>query len=344
MLKALLLSMIWLIIIPCFIGLYIITYAKRKNKNILLAYIIGILIEFLVFQILAIPFTFLRFSFHSLRITWTIFMIMIWIVSIVLNRKNLKSIAVENLKKIKEMPKILTTAFLLLLIFQGYMSFTYMYEDYDDSNFVAKATIARDTDTLFVYNDIGEKNDSFPIRYVFSPFPYFTATVSELVDIHPAIMAHTIFPVVFLGMGYIIFYLIGSSLFKDDKKKIMVFMIFLSLLYIFGKYTRYAIFVRLLGRAWQGKSLLANIILPFIIYLFLEFIGEEKDGFYWIVLFITLWAGDLLSSMAIFLPLIASGILVVLYTIKDKNIKYILKWILCCIPSLVYGIMYLIIK
>ena len=219
-----------------------------------------------------------------------------------------------------------------------------MYEDYDDSNFVAKATIARDTNTLFVYDDVGSKYESFPTRHVFSPFPFFYATIAEIVGTHPAIVDHTIFAVVFLIVGYVVLYLLGTSLFKDDKNKIMMYMIILSLLYIFGKYSRYAIFVRLLGRAWQGKSLLANIILPFIIYLFLEFIGEEKDGFYWILLFITLWAADLLSSMSIFLPLIASAILVVLYVIKDKNIKYILKFIPCCLPSLIYGIMYFIIK
>ena len=266
------------------------------------------------------------------------------IASIVLNAKNFKEIVKVNFNKIKSMPILLTCLFLILLAFQGYMSFTYMYEDYDDSNFVAKATIAKDTDTLFVYNDIGEKYTSLPTRYVFSPFPYYTATISEVVDTHPAIVAHTIFPVAFLIVGYVVFYLIGNSLFKDDKKKTMLFLVILSVLYIFGKYSRYAIFVRLLGRPWQGKSLLANIIIPYIIYLFLEFLGEEKDNFYWVILFVTLWAADLLSSMSIFLPIIECSILVLIYTIKDRKIKYILKFIPCCLPTIVYGLMYLNIK
>lgn len=344
MIKTLILSIMWLMIIPCFIGLWVIKYAKRDNKNILLAYIIGIFVEFLVFEMLAIPFTFLKYSFHSLKNTWLVIILILLGISIFLNRKNFKEIIKDNFEKIVAMPKILTIVFLGLLIFQGYMGITYMYEDFDDSNFVAKATIAKDTDTLFVYDDVGGKYDSFPMRHVFSPFPYYTAMISELVGIHPAIVAHTIFPVAFLIISYVVYYLIGTSLFKGDRKKTIVFMIILSLLYIFGKYSRHALFVRLLGRAWQGKSLLANITLPFIIYLFLEFLGEEKDGFYWILLFITLWAGDLLTSMAIFLPLIEAGVLVALYTIKDKNIKYILKFIPCCLPNIIYGIMYLNIK
>lgn len=300
--------------------------------------------EFLVFEMLAIPFTFLKFSFTQLKNTWVTIMVILWLISIFLNRKNGKEIVKENWNKIKVMPKSLSIIFLILLTFQGYMSFRYMYEDYDDSNFVAKATIARDTNTLFVYDDIGREYESFPTRHVFSPFPYYTANIAEIVDSHPAIMAHTIFPVVFLILGYMVYYLIGTSLLKDDKKNVMIFMIILSILYIFGKYTRYSIFVRLLGRPWQGKSLLASIIIPFIIYLFLEFLGEKKDNFYWVLLFITLWAADLLSSMSIFLPIIGCSILVVLYAIKDKKLKYILKFIPCCLPSLVYGIMFLIIK
>lgn len=344
MVKSLLLTILWLVVISCFIGLAIIKFAKKDNKNILLALIVGILMEFLIFEMIAIPFTFLKISFQALKTTWMMIVLIVLGISILINKSHFKEIAIDNWKKIKQMPKVLSIIFLGLLVFQLYMGFIYMYEDYDDSNFIAKATIARDTNTLFIYNDIGEKYESFPTRHVFSPFPYFTATIAEIVGTHSAIMAHTIFPVIFIGVGYVVFYLIGTSLFKNDKKKTMVFMICLCIIYIFGKYTRYSVFVRLLGRTWQGKSLLANIILPFIIYLFLEFLGEEKDGFYWIILFITLWAGDLLSSMSVFLPLIASSTLVVLYCIKDKNMKYILKFIPCCLPSLVYGIIYLIIK
>lgn len=342
MLKTLILSIIWLMIVPCFIGLNIIKIAKKDN--VFLAYIVGILIEFLVFEILAVPFTFLKFSFNSLKWAWTIIIILLTIISIIKNKMNFRKIINNNLDDVKKNPKILNIIFLILVLFQAYMGFTYMYEDYDDSNFVAKATIAKDTNTLFVYNDIGEKYDVFPTRHVFSPFPYWTATISELTYSHPAIIAHTIFPVIFIGLGYSLYYLIGIALFKNNKEKVFTFLIILCILYIFGKYSRYAIFVRLLGRSWQGKSLLANIILPFILYIFLEYIGDSEEKFGWFLFFITLWAGDLLSSMSLFLPLISSGILVVLFAIKDKNIKYIFKFIPCCIPNLVYGIMYFIIK
>ncbi|MBR2289492.1 MAG: hypothetical protein IJ867_02525 [Clostridia bacterium] len=40
MIKTLLLSIIWLVVIPSFVGLAVIKFAKQDNKNIFLAYIV----------------------------------------------------------------------------------------------------------------------------------------------------------------------------------------------------------------------------------------------------------------------------------------------------------------
>ena len=66
------------------------------------------------------------------------------------------------------------------------------------------------------------------------------------------------------------------SLFKNDHKKAMIFLNILAVIYMFGDYSRYTNFVRLLYRTWQGKSLVANITIPFIWYVFIEYIGKEN--------------------------------------------------------------------
>ena len=113
---------------------------------------------------------------------------------------------------------------------------------------------------------------------------------------------------------------------------------------MFGDYTRYSVFVRLLYRLWQGKSMLCALILPFIWYLFLNHIGKEDDGIYWFILFLTLVGSMLLSSMALYLPILAVGILTLIYAVKYKNGKYLFRAFLCCIPSIIYGFIYLFIK
>ena len=317
---------------------------KNGKKSIFLALPLGFIVEWLIFQIYSVPMTFLGCTFYSLRNIWIITIAILAVISIIINFKDFKNIFKVNIDDIKTMPKILTILFLILLFVQCYASFKYMHEDYDDSNFVAKATIAIDTNSLFVYDDKGTEYTSFPTRYGFSQFPHYTAAVSTIVGVHPAIMAHTILPVILLILAYDVYYLIGMSLFKNDKNKAMTFLIILGITYMFGSYSRYSVYVRILYRAWQGKSVIACVILPFIWYLFLEYIGKEKKFFGWFLLMITLWGSVLLSSMALTLPIITAGILTVLYMIKDKKINYLFKLILCCLPSVIYGIIYLIVK
>ena len=74
----------------------------------------------------------------------------------------------------------------------------------------------------------------------------------------------------------------------------------------------------------EGKSILANITLPFIWYVFIEYFGKENSKFGWIILGIVLIGSISLSSMAFVLPIITAFLLMFIYAIKYKKIKYII--------------------
>lgn len=335
--------LLWFVIIPEFIGLGILNF-KKENKSMVFSLVVGFIFGFALFQILAIPMIFMHLKFTTLAYLWASLMAILAIISSVLVRKKLKEIVKDNINTLKIFPKLLSIILIIIVLFQAFMAFKYMHEDDDDSNFVAKATIATDTNTLYEYDDTGNKLNQVPARNGLSPYPIYTATIAKLIGLHPTVVAHTVFPPVFIILAYMIYYLVGKALFKDDKQKITVFLIILAIIYMFGDYTRYSVFVRLLYRLWQGKSMLCALILPFIWYLFLNHIGKEDDGIYWFILFLTLVGSMLLSSMALYLPILAAGILTLIYLIKYKNAKYLFKLILCCIPSIIYGFIYLFIK
>lgn len=336
MILKILACLLWFVIVPEFVGLGILSF-KKDNKNMIFALIIGYLLGYAIFQLLAIPMIFMHLKFTTLAYSWAIIMIILTIISIFLFRKNLRDILKENIDNLKKLPKFLSIIVLIIILFQAFVAFKYMHEDYDDSNFVAKATIALDTNTLYEYDDEGDELDSIPSRTGLAPYPFYTATIAKLIGIHPTIVAHTVFPPICIFIAYMVYYLLGKSLFKNDNKKALIFVLILSILYMFGDYSRYTVFVRLLYRIWQGKSMVCAVILPFIWYLFLEYIGKENDNFYWIILFITMLGANLLSSMSLYLPLVSGGILTLIYAIKYKKPIYILKFVICCIPSLIYG-------
>lgn len=341
MIKSIIFTTFWMFIIPIILGLGILKLDKKGNKNICLALVLGLFVELLLFEILSIPMTFLKCSFTLLKNGWTIGTLLLTTISIGINVKSFKDIALQNLEEFKKLPKVLTIVFLILLMIQCYVPFKYMHEDYDDSNFVAKATIAIDTDSLFVYDDAGNEYKEFPTRTVLSQFPHYTAVIGELSGTHPTIVAHTIFPVVFVVIAYAFYYVFGMTLFKKDQTKTLVFLNILSVIFIYGDYSRYTNFVRLLYRVWQGKSILANITLPFIWYVFMEYIGKENSKFGWFTLFLALGGSIALSSMALVLPVITTLMLMVVYAIKDKKIIYIISILICCIPCVIVGVVYL---
>lgn len=334
---------VWLFLVPEIAGLGWLSF-KKDNKNMIFALLIGYMTEFAVFQLLAIPMIFRHEAFTTLAYTWALTMLGLCIIFTIKISKRFEEIVVDNLKELRKMPIFLTIAMIVIVGCQAYVAFNYMYEDDDDTNFVAKATIARDTNTLYEYSDTGSEISEIPWRTGLSPYPIYTATISVLLDTHPAIVAHTVFPTLFIPVAYLLYYLMGKSFFKGDKSKAVVFVIILSVLGIFGNYSRYTVFARLLTRLWQGKSMLCAIIIPFAWYLFMEYIGKEKDGFYWFILFITMWGADMLSSMALFLVPLATGFIVLMYLIKYRKIRYIPYYALCLVPTLIYGLISLQLK
>jgi hypothetical protein len=197
---------------------------------------------------------------------------------------------------------------------------------------------------MFVYDDVGNEYNGFPDRQVLSPFPIYTATIADFAGVHPTIMAHSVFPVMFLLVAYDVYYLIGKAVFKDDKKKRMLFLLFVALVYSFGDITRYAASSRVILRPWQGKSVLASIVIPFILYVFMEHVGKEDDKFAWITLFVTTTGAILLSTMGVMLPIIEIAVLMVLFAIKDSSFGYFYKFLICLVQNIIYGLTCLSIK
>lgn len=337
-------GVLWLFLIPELIGLGILKLGKIEKKSMFLAFCLGYFFGFTLFEILAIPMIFARFQYTPLCYSWMAIEIVVAIISLKANWYDLGEIIVDDLDKFLKLPKLLTIIAMILIFLQVFVEVRYMHEDYDDSNFLGKATIAIDTNSLYRYDDIGYEYVNLPSRHVFSPFPIYTATLSTLIGIHPLILARTIFPGIFIFMAYMIYAMIAKELFKGDNKKTLIFLIILSVLYIFGAYSIYTNFVFLLYRIWQGKAILANIAIPFIWLIFLKFINKNTKIFGFFILLLTLWGADLLSSMALSLATLSAIILAMIWGVKDKKISYIFKTLICFVPSIIYGIMYLNIR
>lgn len=330
-------------IFPELLGMIITKWTKSEHR-VFLNYIYGIMIEFAVTEVFAVPLIILKKPFHLLSAYWLMFCIILCMISIILNAFNIKDIFKRFIESIKKTPW--TILFVVMLVgAQAFALTRYAHIDNDDARFVSYATIAVQQDIMYTTDPIVGYSDNIRLssRDILSPFPMFTAMISKHLNIHPAIVAHTLFPAVLIPIAYMVFWQLGYKLFNEDKNKANMFCILLAIIYMFGDFSDRFYFSHLIYRIWQGKAILANIILPMIWLVYYGCITENKIV-NWISLYVMFIAGCLTSEMGIMLLPISIGIITLVYMIKDRKISYGIKSLCAVIPCLIYGFMYLVIK
>ena len=234
---------------------------------------------------------------------------------------------------------------LILILAQMAMCVLLAHMDADDAFYVAQATSGVQTDTIFeIIPYTGQKYYGIASRYILSPFPVFLAVVSQLsAGLHPAIMAHMIFPAVFLPVVYSVQYLLGKKWFPGDKRAQGMYLFLTACICSFSAYSVYNSGSFQMIRIWQGKALLASAFLPLLLYICQSVLMEKKTEYPWVLLAMADLSCCLLSSMGIILGTMMLGVFLLLCLVIRRDWRAFLKGIICCIPSLVLGVFYILI-
>lgn len=347
-----LISILVLLIIPELVGLLVVRFTQKDKSNLILAFIVGYLVEFALAQVLTVPMILYEVSFDILLKTYCIIMSILALISFIVNVIRIKDIFKDTVQTIKDTPKLLTICVIILVGIQlfGFLKFTHM--DDDDSFYVGTATTTIETNSLFKYSGTtgSEKGEEqFALRYRLGPFPVYSAIVSKLINIHPAIVSHVVLPFVFVPIVYMIYLLIANELFKKDKKSCMLFLLILNFIFIWGGYSGRNNFTFMFFRIWQGKSVLANIIIP-ATWLFMIKAEENEFKFIdFIFLFILNTAGTFTTTMGIALIPIMVMVLWFVYEIYrivskefklSKSLKSVFICLISIIPCLICGVLF----
>lgn len=98
-----------------------------------------------------------------------------------------------------------------------------------------------------------------------------------------------------------------------------------------------------MGRIWQGKAVLAGVFLPFLFLLCMEIFMQEKPEYPWSLVFLANGACCLFSSMGIMLAPLLMGVFALLSLVKFRDGRRFLKSVVCCLPSLILGVVYILV-
>lgn len=334
------LAVFWLVFVPAAAGRLV--FIKSQQPVLIERFLSGYLILFSLMEILALPMIFLKLPLHVLTISYGVIAVILAAGGIFVTVKQKDRFHSTGLWKSEN---ICLWIAVLLILLQMAMCVLLAHMDADDAFYVAQATSGVQTDTIFeIIPYTGQKYYGIASRYILSPFPVFLAVVSSLsAGLHPAIMAHMIFPAVFLPLVYSVQYLLGRKWFPDDKKAQGMYLLLVACISSFSAYSVYNSGSFQMVRIWQGKALLASAFLPFLFYLCQSVLMEKKPQYPWIFLALADLSCCLLSSMGIILGTMMLGVFLLLCLVFRRGWRVFVKGLICCIPSLLLGIFYILI-
>ncbi|HJA94539.1 MAG TPA: hypothetical protein H9717_15740 [Candidatus Eisenbergiella merdipullorum] len=314
-------------------------------------YVAGFVLMLAVFQIVAVPvILFETWGFPRIVTAYSILLAVLSAAGLVFGIPVLRGMAEDAHALIKGDKKLsLETALYWavavgLVLFQMYMAFTHEFFDGDDAYYVAQSVIAEQTDVLYRILPYTGLSTSLDIRHALAAFPIWEAYLARVTGIHPAIIAHSVLPLVLIPVTYLVYYRIGMRLFKGDFRKTAVFLILVSLLQIFGNTSIYTNATFFLMRTWQGKSILCNLVLLVAVWALLRLWETGKNGEkrgkkqagWWFLMAANNVMAALATTMGAFLLGLFVGIAGLVLALRQKRPWYLIPLAATCLPGLIY--------
>lgn len=264
---------------------------------------------------------------------------------------------------------ILWLIFGLLLLLQLILTVCMAYEEGDDAFYVAISTITDAADNMYQLLPYTGTGTGLDARHGLAPFPIWVAYLARTSGVKAVTVAQVVLPLVLILMAYGIYYLIAIRLFDGNRKTISFFMIVTEVLVLFGGYSVFSAENFLLVRASQGKAVIANIIISFLLYMMLGFlrtlqepeqgveapelrswlkpsvdkvarIRQGVDLSFWMLLGLTMMAGCLCSTLGTMLTCMFLGIVGVCTAVAYRRWQHLLPMALCCVIPASIAILY----
>lgn len=336
------------IFVICFIeGDNVLWMFSFKKKSLTRAITYGFAFLLAVFELISLPFVYINSTFSTLMWIFSFFLIVSIILFGVRQVKNGLFVNDYEFNLMKCSRKLTMLVAIFLITFAAISSSYLEHTDADDGYFVTISTIAYQTDKI-VYDEpsvydgsLSKKVDTF--RPQTSTWELFVAYISKLFTVHPAIVLHSILPFVLILICFMAIWNFGIQLVGNEVAPL--FMLLYALLVLFDGTNTSDQGAFMLLRIWQGKSMLANFIIPMLMSGILCMYSEDvkwKQAIWNLVLVI---AGINLSVVGIYLTAIVyfvTGVPYLVFQALKKNWKVVFditfKAVITMLPVVLFAL------
>lgn len=333
---------IWLLVSPYLVGfMFREKLMKQAQNGLAHALVTGYLLLFAIFYLITMPLLLLKASLNTLVFIFAVINITLSFVSVATCAPSIMMSLRGLVAHVKRYSVIMILALLLIAFQTGVLTF-YQHIDDDDATYVASAVTSVETNTINEYDPhTGNIIVKHNMRRFFSPFHVYNAVVAKLVSVHPTIVAHSVFPAVFIPLSFMTAYLLIAKFFRRKQDYVEYGLLFFALLTIMGNVSIYTNSTFLLFRIWQGKAMLANFVIPGILLYASYAMERSRVNAAWIIVAAAVLAGCLTSSMAVALLPLTLGLLAIVYAVVRKRVLPIVMASICLIPCLICGLLYI---
>lgn len=339
-----------LLVIPAVVGTVFVRM-DSKQSGALWAWISGQMLLWAGFLVLSVPLILLQKSFTMVVNLYGLYMVLLMAIAIViaLFRKLIKK---ENIicgakeRGVLSKSSLITwIAFGVLLLLQMVLSVCLAYEEGDDAFYIAISTVTESSDTMYQTLPYTGLTTGLDARHGLAPFPIWIAFLARVSGMPAVSVAQIVLPVAVVLMTYAVYYLLARYLFAGQKKNIPFFMLLIALMFMFGGYSVYSAENFLLVRASQGKAVIANVIIPFLLYLLFvrmeRLKRKERCGLlYWLLLAAVMAAGCLCSTLGTLLTCMVIGVIGLCTAVVYRRWTVLIPLGLCCAAPVMLALLY----
>ena len=219
------------------------------------------------------------------------------------------------------------------------------YSDWDDQTYCANAVGAWYTDKVNRYApESGIFQEAFyDKKYVVAGWPIYSAMISVLSGVHPAIIYRTVMPVFEIAFAIYVIYLLMQSFFPENRLKALEGVCIYLFLTVVASEKCGAIIPEwwLIVNPWTGKTIAFNIMIPLLLWgLFsLEDTKNptERCAYWRVVFFVSVACCLIAASLYMVVPILF-GTWGLFYLLRTHRWKEIGNFVICTLPTLACAI------
>ena len=315
--------------------------SKKRELSLTRTVFVGFFFYYLLFTLCCIPIMLRWRPLHVLARLWAAVALAVCILGAARGIRLCKPAIGKAASFIRSHIAAFAGMACIVAVFAAIVLISYQFT-LDASFYVGDVTTALQTDTVRMYDAFtGDWQDHYDMRYFFATFPMNDAVMCSLFRIHPLLWCKITISLTAILLTFMVLYMIGRQLYGASAGRICLFMLFAAVADFF-MITIYTTAAFLTTRNYEGKCLLANVVLPGILYIYIRLLEDVKDMRTWLLLLLTALGSPVLSSTSNMLVPAMIGVTIVPLAFIKKDVAVLPKAVLCMLPGVTLTVIYIL--